>query len=212
MSQPPPIPTPLDGDPAKYLRFRANFRDQVESKASLTDSEKMNYLMSYTTGRAKKVVENYQGLPHGCQLALIVVKERFGQNAMIVQALKSSAISGPKITAGDSAALLALSDKVENCCWVMIELQSTELDCTTNLRQIFDRLPDHLQAKWRKFAERCREENGGKEPTLKELSYFITVESQTENDPVYGRYIIAAIKFNKPVFAPRVIHDPKFLH
>ena len=54
MSQPPPIPTPFDGDPAKYLRFRVNFRDQVESKASLTDSEKMNYLMSYTTGRARK--------------------------------------------------------------------------------------------------------------------------------------------------------------
>ena len=105
MSQPPPIPTPFDGDPAKYLRFRANFRDQVESKTSLTDSEKMNYLMSYTTGRAKKVIEDYQGLPNGCQLALLVLKERFGQNAMIVQALKSSVISGPKIRAGDSAAV-----------------------------------------------------------------------------------------------------------
>ena len=65
MSQPPPIPSPFDGNPAKYLRFRANFRDQVESKASLTNGEKMNYLMSYTTGRAKKVIENYQGLPNG---------------------------------------------------------------------------------------------------------------------------------------------------
>ena len=209
MSQPPPIPTPFDGDPAKYLRFRANFRDQVESKASLTDSEKMNYLMSYTTGRAKKVIENNQGLPNGCQLALLVLKERFGQNAMIVQALKSSVISGPKIRAGDSAALLALSDKVENCCWAMIELQSSELDCTTNLQQIFDRLPDHLQAKWRKFAKQYREENGGKEPTLKELSKFITAESQTENNPVYGRSSSAATKFNKPFFTPRVISGPK---
>ena len=31
------------------------------------------------------------------------------------------------------------------------------------------------------------ERTGGKEPTLKELSAFITGESETENDPVYGR-------------------------
>ena len=187
MMQPPPAPTPFDGDPSRYLRFRANFRDQVEDRASLTDSEKMNYLMTYTTGKAKEVIENYQGLPNGCRLALQVLKQRFGQNAMIVEALKSSVISGPKIRNGDSAALLTLSDKLQNCCWAMIELQSNELDCTTNMRQIFDRLPDPLQAKWRKSAKLYRERTGGKEPTLKELSAFITGESQTENDPVYGR-------------------------
>ena len=48
MTQPPPVPAPFDGDPSRYLRFRADFRDQVESRASLTDSEKMNYLMTYT--------------------------------------------------------------------------------------------------------------------------------------------------------------------
>jgi len=52
LSQPPPETSPFDGDPAKYLRFRANFRDQVECKKSLSDSERLNYLMSYNTGRA----------------------------------------------------------------------------------------------------------------------------------------------------------------
>ena len=32
LSQPPPETSPFDGDPAKYLRFRANFGDQVECK------------------------------------------------------------------------------------------------------------------------------------------------------------------------------------
>ena len=144
MSQPPPKPCPFDGDPAKYLRFSTNFKDQVENKASLTDSEKMSYLMSYTTGKAREVIENYQGLPNGCKLALQVLKRRFGQTSMIVQALKSSVTGGPKISIGDNAALLALSDQVENCCWAMAELHSNELDCTTNLRQIYDHLPDPL--------------------------------------------------------------------
>ena len=106
---------------------------------------------------------------------------------MIVEALKSSVVSSPKIGNGDCAALLALSDKLQNCCWAMIELQSNELDCTTNLPQIFDRLPDRLQAKWRKSVKLYRERTGGNKPSLKELSAFITGESQTENDPVYGR-------------------------
>ena len=55
------------------------------------------------------------------------------------------------------------------------------------MRQIFDRLPDPLQAKWRKSAKLHRERTSGKEQTLKELSAFITGESQTENDTVYGR-------------------------
>ena len=211
MSRPPPTPAPFDGDPAQYLRFRANFKDQVESKLSLSDSEKMNYLLTYTTGRARKVIETYQGLPNGCQLALQVLKQRFGQNAMVVEALKSSVIRGPRIKDGDSEGLLALSDKIQNCCWAMIELQSGELDCTTNLKQIYDRLPDHLQSKWRKTARLYRDRNGGREPTLSELSRFISTESLTENDPVYGKHG-STIKckgdnLKKPAFRPRTANS-----
>jgi len=66
--QPPPAPSPFDGDPSRYLRSRANFRDQVENRASRTDNEKMNYLMTYTTGKVR------EGLLSGCRLAVQVLK------------------------------------------------------------------------------------------------------------------------------------------
>ena len=125
-----------------------------------------------------------------------MLEHRFGQSATIVQALKSSVTDGPKIRPGDNAALLALSDKIENCCWAMSELQSCELDCTTNLRHIYDRLPGHLQGKWRKTAMSYREKSGGREPDLKELSKVITAQSQIENDPVYGRKSESQTKFS----------------
>ena len=87
MTQPPPRPTQFDGNPSRYLSFRASFRDQVESSASLNDNEKMNSLLSYTTGSAKEANENYQGLPNGCRLALQVLTQRSGQNALITEAL-----------------------------------------------------------------------------------------------------------------------------
>ena len=59
----------------------------------------MNYSMSCTTGKAKEVTENYNGLQNGCQLALRVLVHRFRQSAMIVQALKLSVTNGPKVKA-----------------------------------------------------------------------------------------------------------------
>ena len=44
MSQSPPSPALFDGDPAQYLRLRANHRDQAESKTSLSESEKNELL------------------------------------------------------------------------------------------------------------------------------------------------------------------------
>ena len=173
----------------------------------------MNYLLSRTSGKAREVIENYQGLPNSCQLALEVLKQRFGQTAMIVETLKSSVITGPRLRSGDTAALQALSDKVQSCCWAMIELNSNELDCTTNLRQIYDRLPDPLRTRWRKVAKSYREKNNGKEPTLMELSRFISAESLTESDPVYGKCTLPTAKCGNPkkvflntkqVSAPRI--------
>ena len=120
---------------------------------------------------------------------------------MIVETLKSSVITGPRLRSGDTAALQALSDKVQSCRWEMIELNSNELHYTTNLRQIYDRLPDPLQTRWRKVAKSYRERNNSKEPTLMELSRFITAGSLTESDPVYGK---CSLPTAKQMSAPRI--------
>ena len=43
----------------------------------------------------------------------------------------------------------------------MIELNSSELCCTTHQRLIYDRLPDPLQAKWRRSARLYRDKTAG---------------------------------------------------
>ena len=128
---------------------------------------------------------------------------------MIVEALKASVLRGPKLRAGDSEALFTLSDKIENCCHAMKELNSCELDFTTNLKQIYDRLPDHLQAKWRKSARMFRDKTGGREPTLKDFSYLISIESLTENDPVYSRSNSTPLKVKADISMKCAFH-PRF--
>ena len=90
----------------------------------------------------------------------------------------------------------------------MEELNSSELDCNTNLKQIYDRLPDYLQAKWRKSVRTFRDKTGGREPNLKDFSYFISTESLAENDPVYRRSNSTPVKVKadtskKFAFQPR---------
>ncbi|XP_068718137.1 uncharacterized protein [Montipora capricornis] len=111
--------------------------------------------------------------------------------------------------AGDSEALLTLSDKIENCCHAMKELKSGELDCTNNLKQIYDRLPDHLQAKWRKSARMFRDKTAGREPTLKDFSSFISRESLTENDSVYRRSNSTPVTVKADISKKCAFH-PKF--
>ena len=75
--------------------------------------------MSCTIGREKAVINGYNGLPNGCHLVFKMLEHRFGQSAMTVKPLKSSATDEPKIRPGDNAALPALSHKIESCCWAM---------------------------------------------------------------------------------------------
>ena len=57
-------------------------------------------------------------------LALQLLKQWFGQYALTIEALKSFVVKGPRIRSDDSAALMALSDKLQNFGWAVIELNS----------------------------------------------------------------------------------------
>ena len=75
-------------------------------------------------------------------------------------------------------------------------LGNGRMDRTRKYGHIYERLPGHLQGKWRKTAMLYRERSGGREPDFKELSKFITAQSQIENDPVYGRKSEQKTKFS----------------
>ena len=72
------------------------------------------------------------------------------------------------------------------------------VECTRTRKygHIYERLPGHLQGKWRKTAMLYRERSGGREPDFKELSKFITAQSQIENGPVNGRKSEYQTKFS----------------
>ena len=58
--------------------------------------------MQYLDGKAKEAVERYEGMGSGALLeALSVLKTRFGQPYMIVDAFIVSIVRGPSVMKGD---------------------------------------------------------------------------------------------------------------
>ena len=54
-----------------------------------------------------------------------------------------------------------------------------------------------------------RDKTGGREPTLKDFSYFISTESLTENDPVYRRSNSTPVKVKADISKKSAFH-PRF--
>jgi hypothetical protein len=115
LSNAPPIEIiKFTGDPKDYLRCINRFQDQVLSQP-MPESKKLTCLIQHLDGRAKEAVKIYEGMGSGALTeALNVLKSRFGQSYMIVDAYIDSIMQGPIIVNGDSKGLKKLADECES--------------------------------------------------------------------------------------------------
>ena len=87
-----------DGDPLQYYTFITAFDETVDI-VDTSGSAKLSRLVSYTTGAAKKAISSclMVGGEKGYQLAKRTLKERFGDDLVISQAIISSLRDGPPV-------------------------------------------------------------------------------------------------------------------
>ena len=140
------------GDPKDYLRFVNRFQDQVLSQ-QMPESKKLTRLIQYLDGRANEAVKRYEGMGSGAlTVALNVLKSRFGQSYMIVDAYINSVTWGPIIVNGDSKGLEKLADECKSLQRTLKVMYSDSEINTDHMRKNVSRLPYHNQAKWRDVA------------------------------------------------------------
>ena len=98
------LPTPdlsvFNGNPLEYWNFFRSFENTVE-RNSMNESEKLMYLLQYTTGDAKKMTECCVVMDpsNGYMAARKLLKEHFGH---------------PQIKPSDGSGLLEFADKLKN--------------------------------------------------------------------------------------------------
>ena len=142
--------------------------------------------MQNLDGKAKEAVERYEGMGSGALLeALSVLKTRFGQPYMIVDAFIVSIVKGPSVMNGDGKSLQKLADKCQFVLKTLESMKSLNEINTDHMRKIVARLPYYNQSRWRDRASVILRERG-LPPNFRDLTEFLQNRAQSENNPLYG--------------------------
>ena len=174
-----------NGDPLQYYPFITAFDETVDTVAT-TGGAKLNRLVSYTTGEARKAIQSCLiiGGEKGYQIARKTLKERFGDDLAISQAIICSLKDGGVVKSPSD--LRRLSDELVNSSMVLTRLGSVlEVESQQFIASIINRLPAYMKNKWKKAAM-DKKGKDGRYPDFNHLVTFVQNEASSASDPIYG--------------------------
>jgi hypothetical protein len=176
----------FDGEPLKYHSFMRGFESNIADRLP-DDTQRLNYLVYYCSGRAKEAINHCLLLSGECGYyrAKEILKQEFGRPHDIVQAVTKDLLDGPRLRAGDTESLKRLVTQMRTWHLTLCQLsRPSEVDSSTNLVRIVCRLPRHLQEKWAEVAESIIDRD--REPCFSELLEFVERRVQVASS-LYGQ-------------------------
>jgi hypothetical protein len=183
---PPMSVTKFTGDPREYTRFVSRFTDQILS-LPIHESRKLSCLMQYVDGDAKEAIEDFEGMGVGAlKDALGVLKLRFGQPYMIVDACIGEIVDGRCLAAGDGRGIQKLADRCQMVYKTLNTMKCLHEINTDHMRKIVARLPFHNQARWRDRVSKILKSSNSR-PTFGDLVEYLQERSSSENNPLYRK-------------------------
>ena len=177
----------FDGDPMNYWVFMNSFDSCVGNK-SVDDGAKLNRLFEYCKGKAARVIRPCALMKpsEGYVKARKLLKERFGNDFMILQAWIGKVTEGPFLKPNNGEALQDFADDVRGCMETLNAMgKLNEMDSRIRMVKIIERLPLYLQSRWRKEAVKMVERTGDY-PNIDELVKFLSMAAKEANDPIFG--------------------------
>lgn len=181
----------FSGDPLEYWSFIHLF-DNFIVKNTTTDSERLMYLLQFTTGEANKLVKccTMMNPCEGYKSARDILKERFGHPFTIASKCISKLTDGPPIKSSDHAGLRAFADELSECQTILESIgYLQEINSADNLRRIVQRLPISLRHAFIETADSLQQQ--GERPSIRHVAQFVTRKARAINDPVFGSLIDA---------------------
>ncbi|GAA57118.1 protein disulfide-isomerase, partial [Clonorchis sinensis] len=163
----------FSGNPMEFCKFIKAFQMSIADRL-FDDSNKLMYLLYYCRGEAKEAIEHCVFLPGkaGYQRAMDILRTQFGRPHDIAQSFMNELLVGGPIAPGDVDALRRLIRKMVNCDLALKQMHYTaDLNCSTNLKRIVERLPRHLQQRWAEAADDIL--RSGSEPEFDHLVSFL---------------------------------------
>ncbi|XP_064637074.1 uncharacterized protein LOC135493581 [Lineus longissimus] len=178
----------FSGDPLRYWTFIRSFDSAVGNKPSISDDTKLMQLLQYCRGNARQVIEccTMMDSSQGYVRARAILKERFGNEFVITKAWLDRVSLGKAIRAADSGGLQVFADDLNSCLEVFVSMNKvSEIDTMRSIRVMSERLPLHLQNRWRRKAVETARVTGNY-PNIAEFVKFVSLAATEANDPLFG--------------------------
>ena len=173
-----------DGNPLEYTSFITSFENSVHHE-SVPDGAKLDWLIQYTTGRVKKLLQCCLSKTptEGYILARKLLRERFGNPDHITRAWIDKILNRPKVFG--SSQLLEYADDLRCAMETLTTTKAlAEISSQDKLYAIAEKLPDYLARRWLKKVHKIKKERAA---TIEDLVQFITDEAEEAADPVFGK-------------------------
>ena len=194
MSMPRPQLMTFDGDPLKFHLFMSMF-DSCVHNANISDAGKLNRLFELCKGKALKVIEPCAlNVYNGYAEARYLLYSRFGNDFDIAERYVQKIVSGGQISGSKPSALQEFADDVRGCAGTLRAMNRLdEVDTRSRLVRLVERLPTHLQNRWRKEAVTARLDYGVY-PGIEQFIAFVDRAAIEATDPVFGIKEISSLE------------------
>jgi len=198
----------FNGDPLDFWSFTSVFDNYIERNAS-SDSERLIYLLQYTSGDAKRVIKGCSMMnpAKGYQTARKLLKELFGHPYVIAAKCVNKLTDGPAIKPSDRVGLLNFADELTECQNLLESIgYLEEINSADNLRRIVQRLPFNLKSRFIDLADTLQQ--SGKRTNISHIAEFVKTKARAANNPVFGTIVDAypETRRSKPNAKPEAQH------
>ena len=175
------------GNPLEYWTFINSFQNNVDCLC-VDAKAKLVRLLEYCKGKAGKVIQHCASMDPdaGYLRALELLKQRFGNEFVIAETWISKVTDGGNIKASDREGLQDFADELVNCSEMLNAMNRlSELNNQRTLVMIVQRLPVHLQNRWKREAYNISKRSG--KTNIQDVVNFVVNVAAEANDPVCGR-------------------------
>ena len=181
------------GDITNYRTFIRAFDSVIDSKL-VNEDEKLHYLAQYTEGRPNEIVRSclYMEFGKGYKQARKLLDKKYGSPEQIGAAYVDKVLSWPRIGRDDTGALEEFTILLINCnnAVAHIPYGAAELQNPKTIRRILDKLPFHMQDRWRRIVFEIVEKEQ-RSANFDDFVQFVERESQIMSNPLYGKHLFS---------------------
>ena len=177
-----------NSDKTKSFLWENAFGSLIDS-APVTAKQKLHLLYQYLGGKAKKVVEQLQYLvenPEGAyREARKILKERFGNPAIISTDFEKKLVNWSKIGLNDTVSLEEFSDFLQQVKIASKHIESLKvLNYPSQIQALVEKLPGWFKAKWSDKVLKFQKKKGKDAfPPFEEFAEEVRYHAERTNIP-----------------------------